>query len=195
MDCGWTRQRRYLRQSRPPSRLFIFGVHKPGRLPWLALSANRTPGLHLKGRLARRADRSPRGTDEVEAARRAVCLHIAGLQRWGDESEPPLSGVEKIDGGGALAGVVQVSPVRVRGGARPKPREVASSFAAGGRCGHGASAVADYMAVQPVDREPVSLPKSLICRETTGNSPETGFRVRPDSPVQARFGVLRGLFP
>jgi hypothetical protein len=37
--------------------------------------------------------------------------------------------------------------------------------------------------------------KSLICRESTGNLPGTGFRVGPDSPVQARFGVLRGLFP
>ncbi len=33
------------------------------------------------------------------------------------------------------------------------------------------------MAERAVDREPVSLPKSLIHRENTGNSPETGFRV------------------
>ena len=33
------------------------------------------------------------------------------------------------------------------------------------------------MAERAVDREPVSLPKSLIQRENTGNSPETGFRV------------------
>jgi len=40
------------------------------------------------------------------------------------ESEPPQSAVKKIDGFGAGAGVVQVSTVRSRRGARPKPREV-----------------------------------------------------------------------
>ncbi len=45
----------------------------------------------------------------------------------GDESEPPQSAVEKIDGCGAVAGVVQVSPVRARRGARPKPREMAGN--------------------------------------------------------------------
>ena len=33
------------------------------------------------------------------------------------------------------------------------------------------------MAERAVDREPVSGAKSLIYRENTGNSPETGFRV------------------
>ncbi len=64
-------------------------------------------------------------------------------KRWWDESEPPQSAVEKNDGCSAVAGVVLVSPVRARRGARPKPREVAGNFAAGARCGRGVSAVAD----------------------------------------------------
>ena len=53
---------------------------------------------------------------------------------WGDESEPLQSAVEKIDGCGVVAGVAQVSPVRARRGARPKPREVAGNFGASSRC-------------------------------------------------------------
>ncbi len=69
-------------------------------------------------------------------------------------------------------------------------------FTAGSRSGRGVSGVADYLAVEAVSLELVSESRSsLIYRENTGNSPETGFGVRPDSPVQARFGVLRGLFP
>jgi len=38
-------------------------------------------------------------------------------------------------------------------------------------------------------------PESPNCRESTGNLPETGFRGRTASPVEARFGARRGLFP
>ncbi len=47
----------------------------------------------------------------------------------GDESEPPQSAVEKIDGCGAVAGVVQVSPVRAT-----EPPDLAAEKNTG--CGH-----------------------------------------------------------
>ncbi len=59
---------------------------------------------------------------------------------------------------------------------RPKPRAIAGISRAVPGCGREVSATADWVAERAVDREPVSLPKSLIYRENTGNSPETGFR-------------------
>ena len=71
---------------------------------------------------------------------------------------------------------------------------VATAFALATSLGADARS-ADEMAVEAVWSELVSRANSLIHRENTGNSPETGFGVRPDSPAHARFGVLRGLFP
>jgi hypothetical protein len=51
------------------------------------------------------------------------------------------------------------------------------------------------MAVRAVDREPVSLPNSLIYRENTGKSPNPVIRAWADPPFQARSWVLWSLFP
>ncbi len=87
------------------------------------------------------------------------------------------------------------SPVRIRRGPSPKTPRIGGYFAAGSRVGRAVSAPADYMAERAVDREPVSLPKSLIRRENTGNSPETGFRGGQILSFRPLLGVLPGVFP
>jgi hypothetical protein len=51
------------------------------------------------------------------------------------------------------------------------------------------------MAVGVVDREPVSGPNSLIHRESTGKSSESGFPARPASPIRPLPAVLSRVFP
>ncbi len=113
----------------------------------------------------------------------------------GSPPEPPKLAAEIIGGYDAAGRPLRRSPVRDRSGRPPKTPRNGGKFTAGSRSGRGVSGGADYLAVGAVDRKPVSLPKSLIYRENTGNSPETGFRVGPDSPVRPLLGVLRGVFP
>ena len=80
-------------------------------------------------------------------------------------------------------------------GRPPKTPRNGGKFPADSRPGSTNGGDADWLAVHAVDREPVSLPKSLICRENTGNSPEIGFRVGPDCPVRPLWGSYAAYFP